>query len=156
MLTQHIRESLQVWPGHFPDFLVGPGDEARDEGPESSTDSYCILIIRTKWTSFTLLKTGEVYHTKTKLVSASDFLLYCGEQVWSAGTRNKRLASSNGQQDFFGHCPYCGITMISTTSKHHCICCDVLIVWKTTRMGSSKHGYTETVDICAWAHGQSA
>ena len=29
MLTQHIRESLQVTPGPFPDFWVGPGDEAR-------------------------------------------------------------------------------------------------------------------------------
>ena len=28
MLTQHIRESLQVTPGPFPDFWVGPGDEA--------------------------------------------------------------------------------------------------------------------------------
>ena len=29
MLTRHIRESLQVTPGPFPDFWVGPGDEAR-------------------------------------------------------------------------------------------------------------------------------
>ena len=29
MLTWHIRESLQVTPGPFPDFWVGPGDEAR-------------------------------------------------------------------------------------------------------------------------------
>ena len=29
MLTQHIRESLQVTPVPFPDFWVGPGDEAR-------------------------------------------------------------------------------------------------------------------------------
>ena len=28
MLTQHIQESLQVTPGPFPDFWVGPGDEA--------------------------------------------------------------------------------------------------------------------------------
>ena len=28
MLTRHIRESLQVTPGPFPDFWVGPGDEA--------------------------------------------------------------------------------------------------------------------------------
>ena len=28
MLTQHIREFLQVTPGPFPDFWVGPGDEA--------------------------------------------------------------------------------------------------------------------------------
>ena len=28
MLTQHIRESLQVTPGPFPDFWVGSGDEA--------------------------------------------------------------------------------------------------------------------------------
>ena len=28
MLTQHLRESLQVTPGPFPDFWVGPGDEA--------------------------------------------------------------------------------------------------------------------------------
>ena len=28
MLTLHIRESLQVTPGPFPDFWVGPGDEA--------------------------------------------------------------------------------------------------------------------------------
>ena len=28
MLTQHIRESLQVTPGPFPNFWVGPGDEA--------------------------------------------------------------------------------------------------------------------------------
>ena len=28
LLTQHIRESLQVTPGPFPDFWVGPGDEA--------------------------------------------------------------------------------------------------------------------------------
>ena len=28
MLTQHIWESLQVIPGPFPDFWVGPGDEA--------------------------------------------------------------------------------------------------------------------------------
>ena len=27
MLTRHIRESLQVTPGPFPDFWVGPGDE---------------------------------------------------------------------------------------------------------------------------------
>ena len=29
MLTRHIRESLQVTPGPFPDFWVGPGDKAR-------------------------------------------------------------------------------------------------------------------------------
>ena len=29
MLTRHIREFLQVTPGPFPDFWVGPGDEAR-------------------------------------------------------------------------------------------------------------------------------
>ena len=28
MLTRHIREYLQVTPGPFPDFWVGPGDEA--------------------------------------------------------------------------------------------------------------------------------
>ena len=28
LLTQHIRESLQVTPGTFPDFWVGPGNEA--------------------------------------------------------------------------------------------------------------------------------
>ena len=28
MLTRHIREFLQVTPGPFPDFWVGPGDEA--------------------------------------------------------------------------------------------------------------------------------
>ena len=28
MLTRHIQESLQVTPGPFPDFWVGPGDEA--------------------------------------------------------------------------------------------------------------------------------
>ena len=28
MLTRHIRENLQVTPGPFPDFWVGPGDEA--------------------------------------------------------------------------------------------------------------------------------
>ena len=28
MLTQHIREFLQVTPGHFPDFWAGPGDKA--------------------------------------------------------------------------------------------------------------------------------
>ena len=27
MLTWHIREFLQVTPGPFPDFWVGPGDE---------------------------------------------------------------------------------------------------------------------------------
>jgi len=32
MLTQRIQESLQVWPGPFPDFWVGPGDEARSAG----------------------------------------------------------------------------------------------------------------------------
>ena len=32
MLTQHIRESLQVTPGPFPDFWVGPGDEAKGQG----------------------------------------------------------------------------------------------------------------------------
>ena len=30
MLTRHIRESLQVTPGPFPDFWAGPGD---NEGP---------------------------------------------------------------------------------------------------------------------------
>ena len=30
MLTQHIQENLQVTPGPFPDFWVGPGDEASD------------------------------------------------------------------------------------------------------------------------------
>ena len=30
MLTRHIRESLQVTPGPFPNFWVGPGDEATD------------------------------------------------------------------------------------------------------------------------------
>ena len=30
MLTRHIRESLQVTPGPFPDFWVGPGDEATE------------------------------------------------------------------------------------------------------------------------------
>ena len=37
MLTQHIRESLQVtpgMPGPFPDFWVGPGDEAGGGGWE--------------------------------------------------------------------------------------------------------------------------
>ena len=39
MLTRHIRESLQVTPGPFPDFWVGPGDEASsavwaDDGPK--------------------------------------------------------------------------------------------------------------------------
>ena len=29
LLTQHIREFLQVTPGPFPNFWVGPGDEAR-------------------------------------------------------------------------------------------------------------------------------
>ena len=29
MLTRHIWEYLQVTPGPFPDFWVGPGDEAR-------------------------------------------------------------------------------------------------------------------------------
>ena len=28
MLTRHIQEFLQVTPGPFPDFWVGPGDEA--------------------------------------------------------------------------------------------------------------------------------
>ena len=28
MLTQHIRKSLQITPGPFPDFWAGPGDEA--------------------------------------------------------------------------------------------------------------------------------
>ena len=28
LLTQHIREFLQVWPGPLPNFWVGPGDEA--------------------------------------------------------------------------------------------------------------------------------
>ena len=31
MLTRHIRESLQVTPGPFPDFWSG--DEANNEGP---------------------------------------------------------------------------------------------------------------------------
>ena len=31
LLTQHIQESLQVTPGPFPDFWVGPGDEATDQ-----------------------------------------------------------------------------------------------------------------------------
>ena len=29
MLTRHIREYLQVTPGPFHDFWVGPGDEAK-------------------------------------------------------------------------------------------------------------------------------
>ena len=33
MLTRHIRESLQVTPGPFPDFWVGPGDEATSTIP---------------------------------------------------------------------------------------------------------------------------
>ena len=33
MLTRHIQESLQVTPGPFPDFWVGPGDEARNVKP---------------------------------------------------------------------------------------------------------------------------
>ena len=28
LLTQRIRRFLQVWPGHFPDFRVGPVNEA--------------------------------------------------------------------------------------------------------------------------------
>jgi len=28
MQTQHVQESLQVWPGPFPNFWTGPGDEA--------------------------------------------------------------------------------------------------------------------------------
>ena len=31
MLTRHIQESLQVTPGPFPDFWVGPGDKAKTE-----------------------------------------------------------------------------------------------------------------------------
>ena len=34
VLTQHIREFLQVTPGPFPDFWVGPGDEAMWMGAE--------------------------------------------------------------------------------------------------------------------------
>ena len=31
MLTRHIREFLQVTPGPFHNFCVGPGDEARQQ-----------------------------------------------------------------------------------------------------------------------------
>ena len=37
MLTRHIREGLQVTPGPFPDFWVGPGDEATSHGVYGET-----------------------------------------------------------------------------------------------------------------------
>ena len=42
MLTRHIRESLQVTPGPFPDFWVGPGDEA-------SVHVYVCVCVRGGW-----------------------------------------------------------------------------------------------------------
>ena len=44
MLTRHIRESLQVTPGPFPDFWVGPGDEANIGVHQlSSCEYFCII-----------------------------------------------------------------------------------------------------------------
>ena len=44
MLTRHIPESLQVTPGPFPDFWVGPGDEASQVLGESLISCHQLIM----------------------------------------------------------------------------------------------------------------
>ena len=46
MLTQHIWESLQVIPGPFPNFCVGPGDEASSDLLSDSSNQTLFFHVR--------------------------------------------------------------------------------------------------------------
>ena len=48
MLTRHIRESLQVTPGPFPNFWAGSGDEAKPNMRSDSVQS-AVEVYMTKY-----------------------------------------------------------------------------------------------------------
>ena len=55
MLTRHIRKSLQVTPGPFPDFWVGPGDEATSTPPDVLSSLLLLLLLLLTYPSFSPL-----------------------------------------------------------------------------------------------------